>query len=88
MENEFARLLEESFNRLSGEVIVGKVVKVTKHEVFVDFGWKSEGVVPIKEFEEVPKVGDEVEVCIVERETDEGYALLSVNCARKCKTLV
>jgi len=85
VENEFARLLEESFNRLSGEVIVGKVVKVTKHEVFVDFGWKSEGVVPIKEFEEVPKVGDEVEVCIVERETDEGYALLSVNCAKNVK---
>ena len=85
MEGEFARLLEESFKRLNQEVITGTVVKVTDREVFVDFGWKSEGVVPLKELGYRPKVGEKIDVCVVEPETEEGYALLSVNCARSIK---
>jgi small subunit ribosomal protein S1 len=85
VEEEFSKLLEESFRRLKREVITGTVVKVTEHEAFVDFGWKSEGVVPLKELGYKPKVGEKLDVCIVERETDEGYALLSVNCARSIK---
>ena len=85
MEGEFARLLEESFKRLKEEVITGTVVKVTDREVFVDFGWKSEGVVPLKELGYKPKVGEKIEVCVVEPETEEGYALLSINCARSIK---
>ena len=85
MEGEFAKLLEESFKRLNQEIITGTVVKVTDREVFVDFGWKSEGVVPLKELGYKPKVGEKIDVCIVEPETEEGYALLSVNCARSIK---
>ena len=85
MEGEFARLLEESFRRLNNEVITGTVVKVTNREVFVDFGWKSEGVIPLKELGYKPKVGEKIDVCIIEPETEEGYALLSVNCARSIK---
>jgi len=85
VEGEFAKLLEESFKRLNQEIITGTVVKVTDREVFVDFGWKSEGVVPLKELGYKPKVGEKIDVCIVEPETEEGYALLSVNCARSIK---
>jgi small subunit ribosomal protein S1 len=85
VEGEFAKLLEESFKKLNQEVITGTVVKVTDREAFVDFGWKSEGVVPIKELGYKPKVGEKIEVCVVEPETEEGYALLSVNCARSIK---
>jgi small subunit ribosomal protein S1 len=85
VEGEFAKLLEDSFKRLNQEVITGTVVKVTDHEVFVDFGWKSEGVVSVKELGYKPKVGDKIDVCVVEPETEEGYALLSVNCARSIK---
>ena len=85
MEGEFAKLLEESFKRLDSEVIKGTVVKVTSSDVFIDFGWKSEGVVPLKELGYKPKIGEEIDVCIVEPETEEGYALLSVNCARSIK---
>jgi len=85
VEGEFAKLLEESFKKLNQEVITGTVVKVTDREVFVDFGWKSEGVVPIKELGYKPKVGEKIDVCVVEPETEEGYALLSVNCARSIK---
>ncbi len=85
MEGEFAKLLEESFNRLKNEIITGTVVKVTDREAFIDFGWKSEGVVPIKELGYKPKIGEKIDVCVVEPETEEGYALLSVNCARSLK---
>ena len=85
MEGEFAKLLEESFKRLNREVITGTVVKVTGREVFVDFGWKSEGIIPLKELGYKPKPGEKIDVCIIEPETEEGYALLSVNCARSIK---
>ncbi len=85
MEGEFAKLLEESFKKLKQEVITGTVVKVTDREAFIDFGWKSEGVVPLKELGYRPKIGEKIDVCIVEPETENGYALLSVNCARSIK---
>lgn len=85
MEGEFAKLLEESFRRLNSEVITGTVVKVTDREVFVDFGWKSEGIVPLKEIGYRPKIGEKLDVCIVEPETEDGYILLSVDSARSIK---
>jgi small subunit ribosomal protein S1 len=66
-------------------VITGTVVKVTGREVFVDFGWKSEGMIPLKELGYKPKPGEKIDVCIIEPETEDGYALLSVNCARSIK---
>ncbi|MFL6468455.1 MAG: 30S ribosomal protein S1 [Pyrinomonadaceae bacterium] len=52
----------------SGELVSGKVVGVSDRGVLVDFGYKSEGVIPSEEFPEgvegVIKVGDEVEVVI------------------------
>jgi small subunit ribosomal protein S1 len=85
VEGDFAKLLEEGFKKLNQEVITGTVVKVTDREVFVDFGWKSEGIVPIKELGYKPKVGEKIDVCVVEPETEDGYSLLSVNCARSIK---
>ncbi len=82
MKGEFAKLLEQSLKKPKKELIRGTVVKVTDREVFVDFGWKAEGIIPVKELGFKPKVGEEIEACIVEPETEEGYALLSVNCAK------
>ena len=53
----------------SGELVTGKVIGVSERGVMVDFGYKSEGVVPIEEFtseegEVIVKQGDEVEVVI------------------------
>ncbi|PYS88791.1 MAG: 30S ribosomal protein S1 [Acidobacteria bacterium] len=52
----------------SGELVSGKVVGISDRGVLVDFGYKSEGVIPVEEFpdgfEGVISVGDEVEVVI------------------------
>ncbi|MBS1796017.1 MAG: 30S ribosomal protein S1 [Acidobacteria bacterium] len=53
----------------SGETVKGKVIGVSDHGVVVDFGYKSEGIVPLDEFtnesgEVTVKNGDEVEVVI------------------------
>jgi small subunit ribosomal protein S1 len=64
-----------------GSVVKGTVVGVTERSVVIDFGFKSEGAVPIEEFmeggEPTVKRGDEVEVLIKSMESQEGVPLLS-----------
>jgi 4-hydroxy-3-methylbut-2-enyl diphosphate reductase len=62
-------------------IVEGTVVKVTGDEVFVDIGWKSEGVIQIAELSTVNgepiKVGDKVKAQVVRMENQEGYMELS-----------
>jgi small subunit ribosomal protein S1 len=65
-----------------GEVLEGRVLKVTGQEVIVDFGYKSEGLVPLEQFRGVGgeiqvQPGDVVDVMIDHGEELEGYVLLS-----------
>src|SRR3990170_1381676 len=65
-----------------GEIIRGKVLKVTPSDVVVDIGYKSEGLLPVSEvtgFDGVVKVkrGDEIEVFIERLEDSSGYVALS-----------
>jgi small subunit ribosomal protein S1 len=65
-----------------GEVLQGTVLKVTGKEVIIDFGYKSEGLVPIEQFagpggEITVQRGDVVDVMIDHGEPVEGYVLLS-----------
>lgn len=65
-----------------GEVLQGTVLKVTAKEVIIDFGYKSEGLVPIEQFtglagEVTVQRGDVVDVMIDHGEPVEGYVLLS-----------
>ena len=53
----------------SGDLVEGKVVGISDRGVLVDFGYKSEGIVPVEEFmtaegEVTVKQGDDVEVVI------------------------
>jgi small subunit ribosomal protein S1 len=65
------------------EVLQGTVLSVTAKEVIVDFGYKSEGLVPIEQFqgpggEVTVQPGDAVDVMIDHGgEQPEGYVLLS-----------
>ncbi len=65
-----------------GEIIKGRVIKVTPSDVVVDIGYKSEGLLPVDEvtgFDGVVKVkrGDEIEVFIERLEDSSGYVSLS-----------
>ncbi len=62
-----------------GEVVTGKVIGVTQNDVIVDVGFKSEGIIPIEEFN-VPlniKVGDPIEVYLEQIEDSNGQLILS-----------
>lgn len=62
---ELRRLYEESCTRIKeGSVVKGKIVRVTTDEVYVDIGYKSEGIVPLSEFGDPAEIkpGDEIDV--------------------------
>jgi small subunit ribosomal protein S1 len=67
-----------------GEIIRGSVVALTKTDVVVNIGFKSDGLVSLNEFRDVPglKIGDEVEVMVVEKEDRQGNLHLSRKSAR------
>jgi small subunit ribosomal protein S1 len=64
-----------------GSVVKGIVVGVNDRGVLIDFGFKSEGIVPAEEFTEngelTVKRGDEVEVLVKSMESQEGVPILS-----------
>jgi len=63
----------------AGSIIKGTISGVKGNEVLVDIGYKSEGTVPTSDFknEEIPKVGDVIDVLLVELESDNGMVVLS-----------
>ena len=64
----------------SGQIVKGTVIEIRSKEVMVDIGYKSEGSVPAREFEDLDeelKVGDEVDVLILQLEDREGMVVLS-----------
>jgi len=69
----------------TGEVIVGTVLSIRKHEVLLDLGAQGIGLVPRREvgYSRTLNIGDEVTASIVEPELDNGYALLSLRKAAK-----
>src|SRR3989304_2317350 len=82
-EKNFSELLEESLRVPDrGKIFKGKVVRVDDEEVFIDFGFKSEGIAPINEFYGKNgglkvNVGDEVEVILEKWRDEEGLPTLS-----------
>jgi small subunit ribosomal protein S1 len=82
-ETHFSEFLDESINVPDrGQIFKGKVVRVDKDDVFIDFGFKSEGVAPINEFygkngEPEVSIGDEVDVILEKWVDDSGLPKLS-----------
>lgn len=68
-----------------GDFVQGTVVRVTPDEVLLDIGYKTEGVIPVRELsvkrdvnpEDLVHVGDEVEALVVTKEDKEGRLILS-----------
>src|SRR5436190_1603895 len=64
------------------EVLQGTVLAITGKDVIIDFGYKSEGLVPLDQFQNAAgqvtvQAGDVVDVMIEHGERPEGYVLLS-----------
>ena len=61
-----------------GDIVPGTILEIRPQVVLVDIGYKSEGVIPVSEFEDEDiEVGDSVEVLIESLENDEGLVVLS-----------
>ena len=94
-EDDFAALLEASFEDKSaeikeGSIIEGTVVDIIGEHAVVDVGLKAEGQVPLKEFaneegEIEVNIGDRIEVLLESQEDNQGLVVLSKDKARKRK---
>ncbi|MFP4014826.1 MAG: 30S ribosomal protein S1 [Chitinispirillaceae bacterium] len=62
-----------------GQVVSGKILRITDKEVIVDVNFKSEGIIPISEFKNVQdfKPGDRIDVFLEQVEDSEGQIILS-----------
>ncbi len=88
---DFAALLEESFGEGSpreGSVVKGTIIAIENDLAVIDVGLKTEGRVPLKEFQTpgstaTPALGDEVEVFLDRIENALGEAVLSREKARR-----
>lgn len=69
----------------AGEIVVGTVLSLRKHEVLIDLGAQGVGYVPRREvgFSKSLKEGDEVTASVVDTELENGYLLLSLRKAAK-----
>ncbi len=80
-----------TFKRINvGDVIEGKVISVTDKEVFIDIGYKSDGILPMEEVANMPvnlkekfKSGDLVNIEVISMNDGEGNILLSRREAEK-----
>ncbi|MDY6183273.1 MAG: 30S ribosomal protein S1, partial [Candidatus Cryptobacteroides sp.] len=73
---------------VENEVVEGTVTAISKREVIVNIGYKSEGVIQAPEFRYNPdlKVGDKVEVYVESAEDKKGQLILSHKKARALKS--
>ncbi|MBP6386294.1 MAG: 30S ribosomal protein S1 [Pseudarcicella sp.] len=66
------------------QVVIGTVVGITNREVILNIGFKSDGLVSISEFRDMPelKLGDTVEVYVENQEDNNGQLILSRKLAK------
>lgn len=86
LEMSFADAFESSLVTLTtGQIAKGKIIGYNNNEVYVDLGFKSDGIIPIQEFsddadfdpEKSLKIGDEIDVFVVRVNDGEGTVMLS-----------
>ncbi|MEM9079814.1 MAG: 30S ribosomal protein S1 [Verrucomicrobiota bacterium] len=76
---ELSALIDQEFREFKeGSIVNGTILDIRPQVVIVDIGYKSEGVVPVSEFEdEEIEVGDEVEILLEKLEDEDGMIVLS-----------
>jgi ribosomal protein S1/(E)-4-hydroxy-3-methyl-but-2-enyl pyrophosphate reductase len=85
-EMDFSKALEMTFTELrTNEIIKGKIIGYNNNDVFVDIGYKADGLIPMEEFLDDPdfdperdlKDGKEIEALVVKINDGEGNVVLS-----------
>jgi len=73
----------------AGKILAGHVIRVEGDDVLVDVGYKSEGVVPLSDWEDgeaPPEPGQSIEVLLEEVEDSSGLVLLSKKKASRIRS--
>ena len=85
-EEDFLAAVEKTLKFFNdGDLIEGTVVKIDRDEVLLDVGYKTEGVIPVRELSirqdadpnDIVKVGDAIEALVLQKEDKEGRLILS-----------
>ena len=83
---KYDTVYDNTFKQINdGEMIQATVVSLTKTDAVVNIGFKSDGLISLNEFRDIPggvKVGELIEVMVVEKEDREGNLHLSSKSAR------
>ena len=91
---DFTDISDEEMNKMidgtltdfdEGDLVDGTVVKIEHDEVLVDIGFKSEGVIPVRELSirkdadpsEIVSLGDKIEALVLQKEDKDGRLILS-----------
>ena len=86
---KISQAYEQTLSKIvENEVVEGTVTAISKREVIVNIGYKSEGVIAAPEFRynQDLKVGDKVEVYVESAEDKKGQLILSLKKARALKS--
>jgi small subunit ribosomal protein S1 len=70
----------KTFRRLSeGDIVKGKVLAIGEKDVYIDFGYKSEGIISLGELKDIVdlKIGDEFDVFVESKENEDGLITVS-----------
>ncbi|NND76980.1 MAG: 30S ribosomal protein S1 [Flavobacteriales bacterium] len=85
--NDYLDQYEKTLSSVAeGEIVTGKVTAVSESDILLDINYKSDGLVSLSEFRDLPdlKAGDDVKVYVEQLENDKGQLQLS---RRKAKLL-
>ena len=91
---DFSDITDDQMNQMidgtltefdEGDLVDGMIVKIERDEVLVDIGFKSEGVIPVRELSirkdanpsELVEVGDKIEALVLQKEDKDGRLILS-----------
>ena len=87
VQNELEQFYNQSLKIIhEGEVVKGKIVSIGTKEALVDLGYKSEGIVPLSEFnKDELQMGNELDYLVEAIEDDSGLIRLSRDKAQRMK---
>jgi small subunit ribosomal protein S1 len=91
MSETFAELFESSLSNQKmypGAIVTGRITGIENNFVTVNVGLKSEGRIPLEQFQEAVNVGDDIEVAIDAVENGRGETRLSREKAQRAKAWI